>query len=79
VAVGCPQGFCRWIALEDVIFEFAERKGQKAFARRLFTALGYTKHYQSMLSTRSAIDLSMAADKLGRIATHPLSNRSATP
>lgn len=61
------KGSVEWVALEDVIFEFAERKGQKAFARRLFTALGYTKHYQSLLSARSAIDLSMAADKLGRI------------
>lgn len=61
------KGSVEWVALEDVIFEFAERKGQKAFARRLFTALGYTKHYQGQLSLRSAIDLSVAADKLGRI------------
>ncbi|NPU83029.1 MAG: HEAT repeat domain-containing protein [Syntrophaceae bacterium] len=60
-------GSVEWIALEDVIFEFAERKGQKAFARRLFTALGYTKYYQGRLSQRSPIDLSVAADKLGRI------------
>ena len=60
-------GSVEWVALEEVIFEFAERKGQKAFARRLFSALGYTKYYQGRLSLKSPIDLSVAADKLGRI------------
>jgi HEAT repeat protein len=56
-----------WIALEDVIYEMSERKGQKAFARRLFTSLGYTSYYQSRLSQRSPINLSQAVDRLGRI------------
>ncbi len=60
-------GTIEWAALEDVLFEMAERQNQTILARRLFGAIGYTKYYQERLKKGSAIDMSAAADRLGRI------------
>jgi hypothetical protein len=61
-------GSHEWAALEQVLFELSEQKGQKNYTRILFDAFGYTKYYHNQLSSRgSSIKLSSAADKLGRI------------
>jgi len=61
-------GSLEWIALEQVLFKLGEEEDQKDFARNLLEAFGYPNYYLNLLSKRgSAISLSAAADKLGRI------------
>jgi HEAT repeat protein len=60
-------GTIEWAALEDVLFSLVERENQAVLARRLFGALGYTRYYQDRLTKGSSIDISTAADRLGRI------------
>jgi hypothetical protein len=72
-------GSLEWVALEQVLLELSEKEGQKNYALKLFEEFGYTHyHHKQILTCDSSIELSTAADKLGRIgdpsAVDPLCN-----
>lgn len=71
-------GSLEWMAVEQVLFALGDDEGQKEKVRFMLEAFGFRQYYINLVSKRvSAISLSEAADKLGRIgdpaSVHPLS------
>jgi HEAT repeat protein len=58
-------GSAKWLAVERVLLEIAEKEGLFERAQPLFRELGYISYYENKLDGKNSIEKASAIDKLG--------------
>lgn len=60
-----PAGSTKWLAVERVLLEIAEKEGLFENAREVFRELGYVSYYENKVDGKNSIAKASAIDKLG--------------